>query len=448
MTRARARRILGSASIAALIVATVIAQGAGVASAHDRQGDGDHHHHHHDQSSTLYVSPTGQASNAGGSCDAATYSTIQSALDAAAPWATVIVCQGAYNEDVIVSSPVSLYGQNAVITGTPNANGTCDQIGPAGPTTAPCLAGLTIKSSDVTVSHFIVQSAVGEGILATGSVAGGSIDDVQITQNIVINNDTGGSPPTPNSPYPQCSEFGQIPGDCGEGVHLMGVRNSHVEHNYISGNSGGVLLTDELGPTHDNEISGNVITKNLFDCGVTAPGHNPNALDSAGNRQPDVAGVYDNEIRSNFITDNGTQGEGAGVLFANAGPGTASYNNKVENNYLAGNELAGVTMHAHTVPPGQFEDLSGNQITGNMIGTNNVGGPAGPGDPLDGPPAQDFSTTGVTVFSGSVPVQVSIDDNMIVGDHFGVWLGVNGNVNASTDGNLFANVDIPVFTFS
>ena len=82
---------------------------------------------------------------------------------------------------------------------------------------------------------------------------------------------------------------------------------------------------------------------------MTVPGHNPFALDASGNPQPSVAGVYSNVIRGNRITDNGLQGEGAGVLFANAGPGTASYNNLVEDNYIAGNELSGVTMHAHTL---------------------------------------------------------------------------------------------------
>ncbi len=224
-----------------------------------------------------------------------------------------------------------------------------------------------------------MKGAIGEGILATGSLAGRSISDVRIEGNRVVGNNTGGIPPRPNSPYPQCSEFGQIPGDCGEGIHLMGVYDSKVAGNYVSGNEGGVLLTDEFGPTHDNLVEYNYITKNPFDCGVTVPGHNPNALDSSGNRQPDVAGVYDNVMRHNRITDNGLQGEGAGVLFANASAGTASYDNLVIDNYIAGNELSGVTMHAHTLGPGQFEDLNGNTIVRNVIGQNNLGSPgAGP----------------------------------------------------------------------
>jgi hypothetical protein len=83
-----------------------------------------------------------------------------------------------------------------------------------------------------------------------------------------------------------------------------------------------------------------------------------------------------------------------------------------------------------------------------VIGRNNVGSPAIPGDPLDGPPAQDFLTTGILVFSGSVPVHVTIRDNVISNDHYGIWLGVNGNVTVSRHGNSFHDVTWRIFTFS
>ncbi len=92
--------------------------------------------------------------------------------------------------------------------------------------------------------------------------------------------------------------------------------------------------------------------------------------------QPRVAGVYRNLIRDNVVTSNGVKGEGgAGVLFANAAPGTASYDSVVAGNYIAGNGLSGVTMHAHG--PAAAEDLDGNVIVGNVIGRNNL-----KGDPL------------------------------------------------------------------
>ena len=128
--------------------------------------------------------------------------------------------------------------------------------------------------------------------------------------------------------------------------------------------------------------------------------------------------MYDNVIRHNIVTDNGLKGEGAGVLFANAGPGTASYNNLVEGNYIEGNELAGVTLHAHTLGQGQFEDLSGNTVIRNVIGKNNTGG-----DPLDSPASpEDLQTTGMLVFSGGMPVAVTIAHNVIFNNEIGIWL--------------------------
>jgi parallel beta-helix repeat protein len=431
-------RIATTAFAATALAGTVIVQSATPASAHERHDRG-----------VLFVSTTGRAAKSGTSCNAAKYSQIQSAVNAASAGATVVVCHGVYTEDVIVSTPLTLQGDDAAIQGTVHANGWCDQLGATGPGSAPCLAGLTIKSSHVTITGMTVTGALGEGILATGSLAGGSITDVTIRGNHVVGNDTGGIPPNPISPYPQCAPTGQVPGDCGEGIHLMGVTDSTVSDNYVSKNEGGILLTDEFGPTHNNMIEENTVTANAYDCGITVPGHNPFALDSQGNPQPKIAGVYDNVIRDNRVTNNGLLGEGAGVLFANAGPGTASYNNLVEDNYLAGNELSGVTMHAHTLPPGTFEDLNGNRIIDNRIGANNLGSAvAGRGDGLDGPPAQDFSPTGILVFSGTLPVHVTIKDNVISHDTYGVWLGINGNVHAHIDDNSFHHVATPVFVYS
>jgi nitrous oxidase accessory protein NosD len=429
--------VVSSLALVAMTSSLASAHGRG----HHKTNRGQGHNPAKGRKRELYVSPTGKAGAADRNCDSAAYATVQSAVSAASAGSTVVVCRGTYTEDVIVSTPLTLTGeQGAVIHGSSTANGMCDQLGPGGPGSAPCLAGITIKSGHVTVQGLTVTGAIGEGILATGSLSGGSIGDVVIQGNRVVGNDTGGIPPTTKSSYPQCVEVGQAPGDCGEGIHLMGAFDSTVSHNFVSGNTGGVLLTDEFGPTHDNVVEHNVITDNAFDCGVTAPGHNPNALDSSGNRQPSKAGVYDNVIRYNRITDNGLKGEGAGVLFANATAGTASYDNLVEHNYIAGNELSGVTMHAHTLMSGQFEDLSGNRIVHNTIGTNNTGG-----DPLDGT-TSDPSTTGILVFSGTVPVKVTIAHNRIRDNHYGIWVGVAGNVTATLSHNVFQHVTTTVFT--
>jgi Right handed beta helix region len=403
----KSRRMIHAAGalLTPLAVVAALALSAGAASA----SVAGHAHH----SSVRYVSKQARWSNADRSCRSAAFKTIQSAINTAPTWGTVVVCGGVYHEQVVVAKPLSLQGRHATIDEsrvTPTLVVSPPGIGPL-----TIFAGVVILSSHVDISGFKVRNADGEGILAAG--VAGTIHDISIARNAVVHNDLGGGVP-PVSPYFECAAQGQVPGDCGEGIHLLAVAQSTVRANFVSGNSGGVLLTDETGPTDHNVVEANLITNNATDCGITLPGHNPNALSISGQRQPSVAGVYDNVIRNNKVTDNGLKGEGAGVLFANAGPGTASYNNLVEGNYIAGNELAGVTLHAHTLGPGQFEDLSGNTVVRNVIGENNIGG-----DPLDAPASpEDLQTTGVLVFSGGTPVAITIAHNVIFDNEIGIWL--------------------------
>ena len=424
------RRIAGWMLAPLLVAGVVTAQAASASAA--TTGNGGHH-------KTLYVSPHAWPWGADRSCHSARFRTIQSAVNAARPGSTVVACRGTYHEQVVVTKPVSLEGRHATI----------DEAGvnPGLQLTLPGLgkqtifAGVVIFSSDVRFSGFKVTNAQGEGILAAG--LGHVISGISISHSAVVHNDLGGGVP-PKSKYFECAEQGQVPGDCGEGIHFTGVAYSAVKDNFIAGNSGGVLLSDDTGPTHDNLVAGNIVTGNASDCGITVPGHNPAALNAKGQRQPSVAGVYRNIIRGNVVTNNGNKGEGAGILFANAGPGTASYDNLVQGNFIAGNELAGVTMHAHTLGKGQFEDMSGNNVIGNKIGRNNTGG-----DPLDCPPGsatcspQDLATTGILVFSAGTPVVLKIAFNHVFNNKIGIWL--SKVVTASGLGtNTFTNVTTPI----
>jgi Periplasmic copper-binding protein (NosD) len=386
-------------------------------------------------SPVMYVSPKAMKYAKDKSCKTAAFRTIGSAVNAAPPGATVVVCAGSYHEQVVLYKPVTLLGKHAVI----NEAGVKPwfKVKLPGLGTQTIYAGVVIVGSRVTISGFTVTNAQGEGILAAG--LGATIRAVAITGNAVVHNDLGGGVP-PKSPYFECAAEGSVPGDCGEGVHFAGgVAFSVIHGNYIANNSGGILLSDDVGPTHNNVISGNTVTGNTADCGITVPGHNPNALNKKGVPQPAVAGVYKNVIVSNVVTNNGVKGEGAGVLFANAGPGTASYDNLVQGNYIAGNGLSGVTMHAHLIPKGQFEDLNGNVIVANAIGKNNVDG-----DPLDGPPGpSDPHTTGVLVYSGGTPVHVNISFNHISNNFYGIWL--SKAVTATGLGtNAFKNVNMHI----
>jgi nitrous oxidase accessory protein NosD len=415
--------------LAPLLMAGVVTAQAGAASAATTGNDGHH--------KTLFVSPRAWPWGADRSCRSARFRTIQSAVNAARPGSTVVVCKGTYHEQVVLNKPLSLQGQRATI----------DQAGvtPAFQVTLPGLgtqtifAGVVMVSSGIRFTGFTVTHAQGEGILAAG--LGREVTGISISHSSVVHNDLGFG--VPNSPYFQCAAQGAVPGDCGEGVHFIGVAYSAIKGNLIADNAGGVLLSDDTGPTHNNLVANNVVTGNATDCGITVPGHNPNALSATGQRQPSVAGVYANVIRGNVVTNNGLKGEGAGVLFANATAGTASYNNLVLRNYIAGNGLSGVTMHAHTIKPGQFEDLNGNRVIGNAIGKNNIDG-----DTLDCPPnspctPQDLRTTGVLVFSGGTRVTTTIAFNHIFNNAIGIWLSKAVRA-AGLRTNIFTNVITPI----
>jgi len=77
-----------------------------------------------------------------------------------------------------------------------------------------------------------------------------------------------------------------------------------------------------------------------------------------------------------------------------------------------GNGLGGVTLHAHA--PG--ENLTGNTITANVIGTNNL-------DPDHdfGPPFDDGQTTGVVIISAS-SITITITHNVIFNNAIGIYL--------------------------
>lgn len=376
---------------------------------------------------TLYVfnhntqSASAHDNGKGAGCGNAAYSTIGAAVAAASAGDTVKVCPGTYAEDVVVGKALTLTGQNATIDASGLDN------------------GVQVLASGVTVQGFTVENAIGEGILVgqtplPNGVTPPDIGAVTIAGNTVVDNDQGN--PTgqelTTSPYAQCVAAHNIPGDCGEGIHLLSVHDSTVSGNVVTGNSGGILLTDENGATFGNTISSNDVSNNLYDCGITIAGHRPLVFGG---------GVHDNTFSGNTAIGNGVLGQGGGVLLASGVPGNvpgipgvggAVYDNTVSGNYLAGNGLAGVTVHSHS--PG--EDLNGNVVENNVIGTNNLDFDE------DFFPFVDPSTTGVIVASVA-PLSITIANNVISDDFYGIWL-MPAVTAAGTSTNTFVNVTTPV----
>lgn len=276
------------------------------------------------------------------------YATIGDAVSHAASGDTIEVAQGTYKEDVIIGKSLSLIGKNSantIIDATGLGNGVyIDGLDHAG-------------LSHVVVSGFTVENAKFEGVLITNA------SNVTVAGNHLTKNNVSLDASVPACPGIPDFETAEA-FDCGEAIHLSGVDHSNISDNLIDNNSGGILVSDETGPTHDNVISGNTIKNNPFDCGITMPSHP---------RSPHVEpgppfGVYKNLVTGNESSGNGTaiEGAGAGVGLFGFLPGARVSENVILGNRLTGNGLPGIAVHAHA--PGA--NFSGNSFIGNYISGN------------------------------------------------------------------------------
>jgi parallel beta-helix repeat protein len=360
---------------------------------------------HSAAAATLCVNKTGS-----GGC----FKKISDAVAAAsttAPFDTIRVHEGTYPEDVIIDRTVSLIGADPDET-VIDAKGKNNGINVDG------LHNLG-KVDHVVVRNFTVKNANNEGILITNA------SDVTIAGNHVTGNNQGLVLLTVTCPtlVPPDSEAGEG-FDCGEGIHLSGVDHSTITSNLVEHNAGGILLSDDSGPTHDNLIGGNIVRDNPFDCGITLASHVPASV--AATISPNKSynppnGVFHNTVSDNESSGNGVAvgGAGAGVGLFTPAPGTATYGNVVLHNRLTDNGLPGVAMHSHA--PGQ--NLNDNAIIGNYIAGNGA-------DTADtatpGPTGINISSSGGTSITGTL-----VSHNVI--EHEAVDIAVlnsTGSVNA------------------
>lgn len=347
---------------------------------------------------TLCVNPTGT-----GGC----YTTIGAAVTATSAGDTIRVAPGKYVEgDIVIGKPLSLVGANrntTIIDATGKGNGIY-------------VDGLDHASlSEVVVRGFTIQNANFEGILVTNASA------VTIADNRVISNDLAllkpGAPPScPGIPAFETFEGG----DCGEGIHLSAVDHSVVAHTLVENNSGGILLSDDTGKTHNNLITGNVVRNNPLDCGITLASHPlAAAVDPNSPRGVDHNTISENEASANGF---GVLGDGAGVGLFVSPNGLEASSNVVIGNRLTDNKVPGVSVHLHTAKPGQ--NVDDNLIVGNYIAGNG----ADTGD------AATSGPTGVNVFGAAAIFGTVIADNLI--DHELVDIAVRTVSPAVVDAHL------------
>lgn len=383
--------------------------------------------------STLTVATTGSDI---GNCRSRPCKTLGYALTQARPNNTIVIGPGTYPEsgNANVVNP-GLSGLSirsirsaarTVIDATGNAN------------------GILIEASGVSVTGLTVENADLEGILAEPPLsswpkgpasAPANISHVTITGNVVVHNDRAFNTSLP--PDSACPSSLTDADDCGEGLHLLGVSWSKVIGNNVSHNVGGILVSDggfgiSVGPAAHNLIAFNHSSDNLFDCGITLPGHDPRAVATsglnAGRPQPNLAGVYDNRVIGNISTGNGA----AGLLDAAPYPGAASYDNLFAGNSASGNGNAGFVLHSHA----PLQDVSGIVVVGNRFGQNNLAG-----DPDTGV----MTTTGVMLLSIAVPTSIVVAGNTISNNVNGI--AFNSNITV-VGHNRFVNVTNPSFRYT
>jgi hypothetical protein len=383
--------------------------------------------------STLTVATTGSDS---GNCRSRPCKTLGYALTQAGPNKTIVIGPGTYpesgNANVVNAGLSGLSirsigsAARTVIDATGNAN------------------GVLIEASGVSVTGLTVKNANLEGILAEPPLsswpkgpasAPANISHVTIAGNVVVHNDRAFNTSLP--PDSACPSSLTDADDCGEGLHLLGVSWSKVIGNNVSHNVGGILVSDggfgiSVGPAAHNLIAFNHSSDNLFDCGITLPGHDPRAVATsgpdAGRPQPNLAGVYDNRVIGNISTGNGA----AGLLDAAPYPGAASYENLFAGNSASGNGNAGFVLHSHA----PLQDVSGIVVVGNRFGQNNLAG-----DPDTGV----MTTTGVMLLSIAVPTSIVVAGNTISNNVNGI--AFNSNITV-VGHNRFVNVTNPSFRYT
>lgn len=339
---------------------------------------------------TRYVATSGADT---GDCSSSPCRTIQYAVNQASAGDTVKVASGTYAETVSVTKRLTLTG-NAKLNAAGFDNGFV--ISGAG-------------SSGTVLRNFTVENAGREGIFAVQT------SNLTIDGNTLINNDAYG----PNSP--QCPAAD--PDDCGEALHLQSVTNSIVSNNMVQHNVGGILLTDENGPTSGNLIVNNQVFSNTKDCGITLASH---WFQLGSPAAPNVAGVYQNTVLNNTSNNNGA----AGIGVFTGPPGGAAWGNIVTGNTARNNGLPGVALHSHS----PFQNLNGNVITNNTLSGN------GPDDD-----AGTINPTGITVWSAVVPIaNTTVMSNTIINEYYGIFIHNTTGVVGLNSNNISPSVKVPI----
>jgi parallel beta-helix repeat protein len=378
---------------------------------------------------TLTVATTGTDS---GDCTASPCATLGYALSQAGAGDIITIEPGTYmaSADPAGTSntvPAALTGLTIQSDATVSGNATNTTIDGA------AANGLVVNANGVTVDGLTFDNSGAAGILVSppsSATQPAAVTDETI-EHVVSNN----SDQCENTPSTAVCTAAIGAGDYGESIWLLSVTHSTLENSTLeNGLGGGLLVSDEMGPSFGNTIENNMSVNNQLGCGITLAAHNTAAIYSsgpnAGHPDPVAGGVYNNTIKGNTSSGNGATGIG---VF------NAAYNNIIQGNTFDNNGEPGVKLNP-TFPGG---DVNGNSVIGNTVGVNSLlDGPGGgiPGSHNSG----STQTTGIMVDAPAGPVTGTIiQGNTVTGDYYGIYLQagassstVSGNTVTVTKGGV------------
>jgi Right handed beta helix region len=323
---------------------------------------------------------------AGSSCQHASYTAIQPAIEAVALGGIVVVCPGTYPGMVNVDRRVTLSGE-------PGA--TIDATGD--------VYGIGVSASWSTVTGMNVMNAspldAANGLLADGivTIAIGAQGPAAADHVQIVGND--------------------VTGNLGSGIDINSSSYSTASFNVADGNGVGINVSDDLGlPADHNTVTANRTDENFGGCGIALADHSG-------------AGVSNNLVAFNTSDDNGLAtstapfaSAGSGVILASPIPGGDLSGNTITLNEFSGNGHGGVVVHAHA--PG--DNYSGDTVAYNRIGTNNLRNDE-----------NDTATTGVYLGSAS-PLSITVTGNIIGPDYYGIF--ASGPVTVTGGSNVYYQV--------
>lgn len=303
----------------------------------------------------------------------AVYPTIQSAVDAAAPNATITVDAGTYEEDVTIGKPVTLKGARAGVDARDSSRGSGETVlrGIIFNTTERSNA-LYIAANDVTIDGFTIQDQTGPagrgaGVVLRGRLADGTAAPVagtHIINNIIQSNSSG--------------------------IYLANASASDaavIQHNVISKNNN-PGTNNGRGIYSDGDVSGDNLTNVLIDAntfiGNVGDGTSGNPEAAVG-LEAQSAGKQSNiTITNNYMDQNGK-----GVLVYNATGVTITGNTitnstdatsaalrvegnvqnlLIQNNNISNNKGAAIRITQRFLGLSSGITVKNNNITGNVGG--------------------------------------------------------------------------------